>query len=136
MRRVRQQALERGRDPLRLLCVIDESALAREVGDAETMVEQLDHLMAQARKPNVQVRVAPFGRSVYGAVVGDFSLLTLPGAAGPETVCTEDLLSIRYLEAPHEVEGYDALFDHLYHRSLSPTDSLACMAKHRRNHES
>ncbi|MEM8923500.1 MAG: Scr1 family TA system antitoxin-like transcriptional regulator [Actinomycetota bacterium] len=134
IRHQRQQALERERDPLRLVCVIDEAVLARQVGGRATMAEQLDHLLVSATRPNIQLRIAPLASSIYGAAVGDFSVLAFQGDS-PGIACTEDLWSVRYLEARHEVEGYDALFDHLYHQSLSLDDSLDRIEAHRRKHE-
>ena len=124
LRLTRQQVLEREPDPLRLLCVIDEAVLLRAVGDQSTMVDQLEHLTVMATRPNIELRIAPLDRSLYGAAFGAFQLLTSPGAASPYIACTEDLASKRYHDASGEVEAYDAFFDHIFNLSLHPADSI------------
>ncbi|MEM8923955.1 MAG: helix-turn-helix transcriptional regulator [Actinomycetota bacterium] len=129
----RQQVLTRRPDPLRMLCVIDESVLIRMIGDPTVMREQLQHLALMAARPNVELRLAPLDAHIYGAAIGAFQLMTAPGDASPFVACTEDLASMRYHDNQLEVESYAALFDHLFAVALHPTDTIERIRSHEEN---
>lgn len=124
VRMARQRVLERVPDPLQLLAVVDESVLRRVTGSTEVMVDQTDHLLDVAQRPNVDIRLLTFDGRVHCAAWGAFHLLTAPRAPSPFMACTEDMSGFRYHEAPYAVEAHDVLFDHLHSIALSRSDSL------------
>jgi transcriptional regulator with XRE-family HTH domain len=63
--------------PPKLHCVLDEAVLHREVGDAATMREQLDHVLANAG-PRLSVQVVPYG-AVHDGLAGSFAIADVDG---------------------------------------------------------
>jgi hypothetical protein len=62
--------------PLTLLLLIDEQALHRQVGTAETMREQLEHLVALSSLPNVTVQVV-LASGEHDGNSGGFAVATM-----------------------------------------------------------
>lgn len=124
LRLARQGVLTRTPDPLQLSVVLDESVLLRVTGGAAVMGEQLDHLVAMARHPNIELRILPLDAGVHAASFGAFTLLASPGAATAQMACVTDRTGVRYLEGAHAVDAHVEVFDHLCEHSLSRGDSV------------
>lgn len=74
----RQAILSAERPPL-LIAVLDESILHRHAyGNSATMAEQLDHLVAYAELPNVQVHIVPATVGMYPGLAGAFIIAETP----------------------------------------------------------
>ena len=71
-RLARQSVLERADPPL-LWVLLDENVLHRQVGSATTMQEQIAHLAAVARRPNITVQLIPREEAHVG-LTGAFSM--------------------------------------------------------------
>jgi transcriptional regulator with XRE-family HTH domain len=69
-----RQALLSGEDPPTIHCVMDESVLRREIGDAKIMRGQLEHLIA-LMSDKVSIQIIPSRR--HPGVRGSFALATL-----------------------------------------------------------
>jgi Domain of unknown function (DUF5753) len=69
-RLARQSVLDRAE----LRVVVLESVLSREVGDAATMGEQLEHLLTVGGRPTVTLQVLPDSPAVAGALGGAFAI--------------------------------------------------------------
>ena len=129
-RLARQAVLDRGPRPLELCCVIDESALNRVTGTAETMHHQLHHLVAVAARPTVQLQIFPAdGSAVHMAWFGAFHLFTSEGATMPFMCCGENLSGINYQDSPHAIEAHTQLFDYLSTVALPPDQSAELIQK-------
>jgi transcriptional regulator with XRE-family HTH domain len=115
-------------DAPRFWAVLDEAALRREVGGPLVMREQLEHLLALARLPNVELQVIPFESGAHPALGRSFLILSFADPADPDVVYLEDLTSALYLEAAAEVDRYNTSFDHLRAAALSFADSAALIA--------
>jgi hypothetical protein len=63
-------------DRAELLIVILESVLYREVGDAATMAEQVEHLLEVGARPNVTLQIVPDTPAIAGALGGAFAIAT------------------------------------------------------------
>ena len=103
--------------PPEAMFVLDESALRRPVGGSKLMVEQIDHLVDMARRPNVQVLVMPFMRVTPLALGGGFILLSFPR--------DPDLM---YTETGHVsqlIENKDVLFKSGVHFNLVMGEALS-----------
>jgi transcriptional regulator with XRE-family HTH domain len=79
----RQAVLDRDDPPPPVVCaLIDQSALNREIGGPAVMREQLVHLAAMSRRPNITVQVIPNTGAHLGLLgaftVADLSLLFNP----------------------------------------------------------
>lgn len=135
LRRRRQEILERRDPPLELSVVMDESVPARSVGSPEIMVEQLDHLIAVMRRPNVTLRILPFTTGMHRGAFGPFGVLGLPPESGSDLVFLEDHTGGRYLESEEDVRTYRDVFADLTARSLAPRVSRSVIARWRSIHQ-
>ncbi|MGW5775314.1 helix-turn-helix domain-containing protein [Streptomyces sp. NPDC003863] len=70
----RQRILGREHPPV-LCVVLDEAALHREIGGADVMRNQLDHVLGFLDHPWIQVQVLPFTVGQHAAMMGSFNLL-------------------------------------------------------------
>jgi transcriptional regulator with XRE-family HTH domain len=68
----RQSVLDRAE----LRVIILESVLNREVGNAEIMAEQIEHLLALGSRPSVTLQVLPDTPEIAGALGGAFAVAT------------------------------------------------------------
>ena len=88
------------------------------------MARQLDHLLTMSERPNVDLRVLPFGDAPHSASTGTFHLLTAAGATnGSYMACSEDLTGMRYNDVPASVATHTELFDYLHRMALSPSQT-------------
>ncbi|CAL9552147.1 helix-turn-helix domain-containing protein [Streptomyces sp. enrichment culture] len=116
IRMKRQELLDR-EEPPRIWCVIDEAAIRRQVGGRSVMQEQLEHLLAMAKRPHVTVQVLPFSTGAHAAAVGSFVVLRGPS---PELdVVYVDLLGGGlFMEKKPELERYRLAFEYLSAQAL------------------
>ncbi|MFB4310652.1 helix-turn-helix domain-containing protein [Actinomadura sp. GTD37] len=92
----RQQILLR-ESPPRLVVVMDESVLMREVGGPVVMRAQCEHLLQMTEQENIIVQIAPI--AYYRGVSGSFNIATQP--TGEELVSLETSVG----EAPLTIQG-------------------------------
>ncbi|WP_405806554.1 helix-turn-helix domain-containing protein [Streptomyces sp. NBC_01187] len=128
LRMRRQQILFGPRAP-HVWAVLDEAALRRPVGGAETMRAQLNHLVALSELPHVTVQIMPFSAGGHPAAGGPVTLLRLPESELPDVVFLEQLDSARYLEEPTDIELYRRVTDRLVTRSLSPAETRGVLRR-------
>jgi transcriptional regulator with XRE-family HTH domain len=98
----RQQVLDR--EGLQLSVVLDEAVLRRRIGDQSVMYEQLQHLVRQADRPNLTLRVLPLDaqHSVFGESFVIFGFEAGSDAMLQDLVVTEQLRSSVTLEGERE----------------------------------
>lgn len=75
-RLARQSVLDRAE----LRVIILESVLHRQVGTAEIMTEQIDHLLAMGERPSVMLQIVPDIPEVAGALGGALAIATQDAA--------------------------------------------------------
>lgn len=71
----RQKILTRASPP-RLVVVMEETVLMREVGDPEVMWDQCEHLLNMSEQENITIQIAPI--AYYRGVSGSFHIATQP----------------------------------------------------------
>jgi transcriptional regulator with XRE-family HTH domain len=110
---------------LELHVVLDESVLMRQVGDSYTMFEQLQHLAAEADRPNITLRVRPLG--VKHSVFADSFVIFRFGPDGDailhDVVATEGLRAAFYVEGEQETFLHRVVFNMLRDESLDVAES-------------
>jgi transcriptional regulator with XRE-family HTH domain len=116
----RQERINDARHPLRLWAVLDESALRRQVGGRQTMVEQLERLNEVSQLPHVTVQVMPFSMGAHPGVNGQYAILEFPDASDSSVVYLEGVTSDLYLEKSHDVQSYSVMYEHLRAEALNP----------------
>ena len=92
----RQEILERDDPPPPVVCaLLDQSALNREIGGPVVMRDQLVHLVAMSRRPNITVQVIP-NTGAHPGLLGAFTVADLGGSPG--IVNVEDIADGRVTE--------------------------------------
>lgn len=125
----RQVILSRPIDPPLLRVALSETALRRPVGGRDVMAGQLGSLLTASDRPNVSLRVVPFGASYHpGMLTGSFTVLRFPLNGGgaesePPTVYSDLFTGALYLDKPHEVARYDQAFEGIWEAALDEETS-------------
>lgn len=123
LRMARQERLGRDEAP-RVWAVIDEAALRRPIGGPEVMREQLEHLIAMAKRPNVTLQVMPFEFGGHAAEGGAFSILRFAASELPDVVYLEQLGGALYLDKREDVDPYLVAMERLCVDSSTPDESI------------
>lgn len=88
-----------------LVAVLEEHTLRRQLGDRETMRDQLQHLLAVGTAPNVQVRVVPADAPWHVGLNGPFILARLE--SGAELVHLDNQLRGQTVDSPNDVAALE-----------------------------
>lgn len=125
IRRTRQQLLEQPAPPT-LICVIDEAAIQRLVGERNIAISQIDRLIGLAARPKVTIEVVPFSAGLHPGMLEQFLIVEFPDPEDSNVLFVETSrdIMISHHEAG-EISGYLEAFEHLRSISLGPDDTLA-----------
>ena len=104
--------------------LVDEAALRRCTGTAETMAAQLDHLVAVAGLPSVTIQVVP--NVAHAALTGGFAIAE---AARGAAAYIETALTDQVFEDADAVRELATRFDALRTEALRGTESLRLIEK-------
>ncbi|MFJ4880879.1 helix-turn-helix domain-containing protein [Streptomyces sp. NPDC088745] len=112
----RQEILKR--PDLHLWVVLDQAVLLRQVGGADVMGEQLDHLLTMSSARNVDLQVLPFGAAAKPAGSGGhFVIVGRDDVGNPLESFAIIYLELHrrglYLDSPDDVAEYKIMFDYL-----------------------
>ncbi|MBU8856427.1 MULTISPECIES: helix-turn-helix transcriptional regulator [unclassified Micromonospora] len=124
----RQGLLTRFSAP-QLTVIMNEAVLRRPVGSATIMAEQLHQILKAAELPNVTVQVLTFSAGLHaGAMAGGFSIMRFPRdssgkEAEPPVAYLEAATGAIYLDKPHEIAAYDAIWADMAGRALNESRS-------------
>lgn len=119
----RQERLYATEAPLELHLVLDEAVLRRPIGGDQVMRGQLERLLADTARDNIDIRVLPFHSGAHPAVAGSFVLLDFPDTAVHDLVYIEGHLGNLYLEKDGDVAAYTQLFGSLTDQALDRDES-------------
>ncbi len=134
VRMLRQEKLLERENPPQQYYVLDEAVIRRRVGggaEPALMANQLRHLINNAERPYVTIKVIPFNVGAHFGMKGDFTLLDFEG----------DLGGILYLESSRggaltitgkdpAITTYREQFERLFGRmALDPEASLALIER-------
>jgi transcriptional regulator with XRE-family HTH domain len=118
--RLQRQALLQRRLPAppRFDVMLSEAVLLRVVGSSAAMAEQLRHLLAMSRLPNVSIRIVPLAAGLhFGAVAGAFVMLDFPPGnriePEPSVVYSESVTGALYLDRKEELAAYERIWTSL-----------------------
>jgi transcriptional regulator with XRE-family HTH domain len=120
IRAERQELLDKP-DPLKLITVLDEGVIRRQIGGPDIMRSQLKHLVEKSRMRNITIQILPFSGGAYAGMAGSFAILEFTDA--PSVVYAEALAGDIYQEAD-DVRRYVAVFESLRAAALSPLESI------------
>lgn len=99
--RLARQALLTADPRPRLVAVLEEHTLHRQVGDRAVMREQLAHLLAVSTEPNVQIRVMPADSPWHPGLAGAFIVARL--GSGAELAHLDNQLRGQTVDSPNDV---------------------------------
>ncbi|MFJ6355205.1 Scr1 family TA system antitoxin-like transcriptional regulator [Streptomyces sp. NPDC092046] len=133
--RLRRQTVLDGH--LRLSVVLDQSVLHRTVGSAATMAAQIEHLIAMAARPAIDLRVLPLTAGAPAGSGGHFLTLDWQDDGRELSVVYVELHRRRglYLDDPAEVEAYRSLFHDLHRRAADTTATQALLTHARSEYD-
>lgn len=121
MRR-RESVLDRP-DPPEYLFLLDETALAREIGGPRVMGEQLEVLLDIARETSALVRVVPLAAAPTLALLGPFMILDLDSEGNSALYRESSFDSDEMSHLPTTVNRHRAIFEELWSRAYSDAES-------------
>ncbi|MEN3536080.1 helix-turn-helix transcriptional regulator [Microbispora sp. ZYX-F-249] len=121
--RIKRQGKLLESEPPTYWALMDEAALLRRVGTAETMRAQLDRVLELADLPHVTVQVIPFRGGAYMCSDNPFVFLQTRDPTAPRVVYLELLTRGEYLEKPEELTVYEEALDRIRAAALSPQES-------------
>jgi hypothetical protein len=116
----RQAVLSRLRS-LRYLAILDEAVLRRPVGGAQTMIEQVRHILRCGKRPNIEIRVVPIERGAHTGLDGSFTILEF--VRGRTIVYLEHKRSSLFVDEPDDVVPFHAARDTLLETALGRGNS-------------
>ncbi|WP_170208699.1 helix-turn-helix domain-containing protein [Micromonospora pisi] len=120
----RQKLIHTGN--LRMVAVLDEAVLHRQIGGPTVMRPQLTALLDASKLWNVTIQVIPFREGAYASMLSSFAILNFAESAG--VVYIEGLTGDLYAEG-EDVRRCTVVFNSLRASALSATASAAMIKK-------
>lgn len=126
--RMRRQARLAEEPLLELDAIIAETVIRQTLGGPDVTREQLQHLLDVASRPNVTLRLLPFGADHPG-VNGPFSIVEFPDPEDGRIVCVDALTSTLYIEQLREVGIYRMAMDSIRDGSIDPQQTVDALTE-------
>jgi transcriptional regulator with XRE-family HTH domain len=125
--RLERQQLLTWDDPPALWFVLDEGVLHRQIGDAQVMREQLEHLVTLADHPQVTIQIVPLS---YGARPGLLSAFVIACFADrPDIVYLETAIDGQIVTDPKQVAHVTYIYDAIRACALPARQSVELIKK-------
>ena len=121
--RVRRTALLDRPQPPSCEFLVHETALRMRFGDHKVLRRQIDHLLNQAERPHITVRVVPFSAGGF-ANAGSSTLYACGPVSQLDTVQIDVPTGVTFLHAETYLVNYRAVLDRMQERALEPGASL------------
>lgn len=125
----RQARLTDEQQPLQLRTLVSEGALRRCAAHTNVAVDQLQHLLNEAKRPNVELQVIPFGAGLLNGLGGMFSILSFPEGLLPDVAYQEYAIGGHLIDDSTAVSQLSTLHDELRGQALGDDESLAMIAE-------
>jgi transcriptional regulator with XRE-family HTH domain len=117
----RQQVLARtDRTAPRLMAVITEASLAYRWGTPAQRREQLEHLIATSRRPNVELRLLRFEDGPHPGMSSLINLFDFAGDEDPSIVYLEIDTALQEITSATEIRAYTEVFARIREAALDP----------------
>ncbi|MFI5910988.1 helix-turn-helix domain-containing protein [Dactylosporangium sp. NPDC051541] len=111
LRMQRQSALAAREPQPRLVTVLGEGVLCRQVGGPAVLAAQIEKLREVAEQDHIDVLVLPWTAGAHAAMAGAFRIMDFEDPEDPDVVYLESHLGALYLEEDAEVAEYRRIFD-------------------------
>lgn len=126
--RLRRQSLVTRSDPPQLNIILGEAALRREVGGADVLRRQLEHLRSVATLPHVTLQILPFTSGEHAAMGTSFTLLRLELEDATFTYAyLESLTRADCLDGAQHVEVYQMVIERLRIAAMGQRETLTAL---------
>ncbi|MFE2876752.1 helix-turn-helix domain-containing protein [Streptomyces roseus] len=123
--RLKRQARLWGDEPVHFHAVLWEAALRQQIGGAEVMRAQLNHLVEMAALPHIHVQVLPFRVGAHHAVAGSFNLVSFAEPGALDVGYAEGVASTVWAEGAEASAAYARAFERVSRMSLAPQASVS-----------
>ncbi len=129
IRKRRQRRLTDEERPLKLIALIDESALRRMERHSELKAEQLEHLVIMSDLPSVTLRVLSGEVGIHGGLTGAFTLLEFPDPEDQDMLYIEYPTGASHFEDESDVAQARLVFEHVSAKAMSHEKSVALIER-------
>jgi transcriptional regulator with XRE-family HTH domain len=128
--RLQRRALLSRTDPPapHVTAVIDEAVLHRPIGGEAVMRDQVQALLAAARRPNVTILVLPFSVGSHAGLDGPFIVLGFPDEIAPDVAYVETKAGGNHIESRDGVHRFKLDFVDLKDAALDAQGSMEFIA--------
>lgn len=109
--------------PMQLHAIFDEAALRRQVGSAQIMRAQLEHLLRASAKANICLQVIPFGAGAHPGMPGSFVIMSFADPFDAPLVYTDGIAGDAFLDTEEHVASFASRFTAITQAALSPAQS-------------
>ncbi|WP_436495569.1 helix-turn-helix domain-containing protein [Actinokineospora sp. HUAS TT18] len=116
-----------GGSPARLVALVGQAALYQGIGGRDASIAQLRYLLEMMQRPNVELRIIPFGMEWHPGLEGAFVLIESNGPAS--VVFLETRRSTLWLHKEDDVNAYKHAVDMILRVTLSPQDSARLISE-------
>jgi transcriptional regulator with XRE-family HTH domain len=123
--RLRRQIILTKQKPPAVFVVLDESVLYREVGSAQIMREQLEHLLTLSERDHITLQIAPM--AYHRKARAPFTIATQPDRS--ELVFLENAVGGETSGEPGDLADVTDTFSRLQANALSPSASADLIRK-------
>lgn len=108
-KRMERKKILQGENPVKLFALIDEVVMYRRVGDAQTMIDQLQYLLDAVASPGISCQIIPAAVGAHPGLSGPIVLLSFSGA--PDVVYFDHAGGGQVVDSPDEVADAAYRFD-------------------------
>jgi transcriptional regulator with XRE-family HTH domain len=122
LRLQRQAALAARYPKPRLITVLGEGVVTRQVGGPDVLAAQVEYLCEVAEQEHVEILVLPWTAGAHAAMAGAFRIMDFEDPEDPDVVYLESHVGALYLEEPEEVREYRRIFDLICEASVPIAD--------------
>jgi transcriptional regulator with XRE-family HTH domain len=128
IRLTRQRLLEQAMPP-NLICVIDEAAVQRVIGERNLAHGQIVRLIDLANRPNIIIGILPFSAGLHSGLLEPFIILEFSDPEDSDVLYLESSKDAIFShDEAGEITGYRMVFEQLLDISLSPADTISYLA--------
>ncbi|GAA4849100.1 helix-turn-helix domain-containing protein [Saccharopolyspora rosea] len=121
----RREVLTR-RNPAQLLALVGENAIRQQIGDRQVTLDQLQHLLDFAERPNIDIRIIPCATGWHPALEGPFFLIDF--ADERPIVHLENRRAALFFHEEDDVEAYRNAVDSVLRVAMDPEESAEFIA--------
>lgn len=134
VRMTRQEVLRRT-PPLKLMAIINESVLHRQIGGPKIMRAQLAHIVEAATAPNVRVQVVPFKLGRHPGMNGAFTIFQFRDRVALKPITYFENLADGWVSRREaDVERHEEAFTDLQAMAPGPQESLSLIKDAMKEH--